>query len=221
MFDSLWPHGLQHVRLSCPSPTPGACSNSCPSSQWCHPIISSTVIPFSSCLQHLTSKNSDTKKFATTNHISPHFAFKSALLNHFEEFRVWGASATCLLAWLCNKPLSTPNYILVCLALLCIGHMNVHSVTILADDLSYNFSHIIKIFIHESAWCSSITISVHFLIIFFFLSPSHFWEMTGHLHLEDWFCGLVSLPFHFFWDLDYQLTTIFLALLISLMFLFF
>ena len=49
--NSLWPHGLQHVRLPCPSPTPGACSNPCPSSQWCHPTISSSVIPFSSCLQ--------------------------------------------------------------------------------------------------------------------------------------------------------------------------
>ena len=49
--DSLWSHGLQHARLPCPSPTPGACSNSCPSSQWCHPTISSSVIPFSSCLQ--------------------------------------------------------------------------------------------------------------------------------------------------------------------------
>ena len=46
--DSLWPHGLQHAR---PSPTSGACSNSCPSSQWHHPTNSSSVIPFSSCLQ--------------------------------------------------------------------------------------------------------------------------------------------------------------------------
>ena len=46
--DSLRPHGLQHARLLCPSPTPGACSNSCLSSQWCHPTISSSVIPFSS-----------------------------------------------------------------------------------------------------------------------------------------------------------------------------
>ena len=45
--DSLWPHGLQHARLPCPSPTPGAYSNSCPSSQWCHPTILSSVIPFS------------------------------------------------------------------------------------------------------------------------------------------------------------------------------
>ena len=51
MFDSLWPHGLQHTRPSCPSPTPRTCSNSCPSSWWSHPTISSSVIPFSSCLQ--------------------------------------------------------------------------------------------------------------------------------------------------------------------------
>ena len=47
---SLWPYGLQH-RPPCPSLTPGACSNSCPLSRWCHPTISSSVIPFSSCLQ--------------------------------------------------------------------------------------------------------------------------------------------------------------------------
>ena len=51
MSDSLWPHGLQHARLPCPSPTPGAYSNSCPSSRWFHPTISSSVFPFSSCLQ--------------------------------------------------------------------------------------------------------------------------------------------------------------------------
>ena len=49
--DSLQPHGLQYAKLPSPSPTPRACSNSCPSSQWCHPIIASSVIPFSSCLQ--------------------------------------------------------------------------------------------------------------------------------------------------------------------------
>ena len=48
---SLWLHGLQHARLPCPSPTPEAYSNSCPSSQWCHPTISSSVVLFSSCLQ--------------------------------------------------------------------------------------------------------------------------------------------------------------------------
>ena len=47
----LWPHGLQHARLRCPLPSPRACSNSCPSSQWCHPTILSSVTPYSSCLQ--------------------------------------------------------------------------------------------------------------------------------------------------------------------------
>ena len=52
MSDSLRPHGLQHIRLPCPSPTPRACSNSCPSSQWWfHPNISSSAGFFSSCLQ--------------------------------------------------------------------------------------------------------------------------------------------------------------------------
>ena len=47
MPDSLQPHGLKHVRLPCPSTTPRACSNSCPLSRWCHPTISSSVVPFS------------------------------------------------------------------------------------------------------------------------------------------------------------------------------
>ena len=49
--DSLRPHGLQHIRPPCPSPTPRACSDSCRSSWWCHPAVSSSVVPFSSCLQ--------------------------------------------------------------------------------------------------------------------------------------------------------------------------
>ena len=58
MSNSLRPHGLQYTRLRCPSPTPGACSNSCPLSQWCHPTISSSVIPFSSCLQSCPASGS-------------------------------------------------------------------------------------------------------------------------------------------------------------------
>ena len=50
MSDSLQTHGLQHTRLPCPSPTPGTCSDSCSLSRWCHPTISSSVVPFS-CLQ--------------------------------------------------------------------------------------------------------------------------------------------------------------------------
>ena len=51
LSNSSWPHGLQHARLPCPSLPPGACSNLCPLSQWCHPTISSSVLPFSSCLK--------------------------------------------------------------------------------------------------------------------------------------------------------------------------
>ena len=56
--DSLQPHGLQHTRFPCPSPTPRICSNSCPSSQRCHPTISSSVIPFTSRLQSLPASGS-------------------------------------------------------------------------------------------------------------------------------------------------------------------
>ena len=56
--DSLQPHELQHARPPCPSPTPGVYPNSCPSSRWCHPAISSSVIPFSSCPQSLPASGS-------------------------------------------------------------------------------------------------------------------------------------------------------------------
>ena len=56
--DSLWPCGLQHTRLPCPSPSSGVCSNSCPLSQRCHPTISSSVILFSSCLQSFPASES-------------------------------------------------------------------------------------------------------------------------------------------------------------------
>ena len=58
MSDSLRPHGLQHTRLPCPSPTHGAYSNSCPPSRWCHSTISSSVVPFSSCLQYFPASGS-------------------------------------------------------------------------------------------------------------------------------------------------------------------
>ena len=56
--DYLWPHELQHARPPCPSPTPGVHSNSCPPSRWCHPAISSSVVPFSSCPQSLPASES-------------------------------------------------------------------------------------------------------------------------------------------------------------------
>ena len=58
MSNSLWPHGLHYTRLPCPSPTPGACSVSCPPSQRCHPTILSSVISFSSCLESFPASGS-------------------------------------------------------------------------------------------------------------------------------------------------------------------
>ena len=86
MSDSLWPHGLQHARLPCPSPTPRACSNSCPcsnsspcsnscpcsnSSRWCHPTISSSVFPFS-CLQYFPALGSFPKTLKVYLQITVH-----------------------------------------------------------------------------------------------------------------------------------------------------
>ena len=58
MSDSSWTHKLQHARPPCPSPTPGVYPDSCPSSRWCHPATSSSVVPFSSCPQSLPTLRS-------------------------------------------------------------------------------------------------------------------------------------------------------------------
>jgi len=58
LSNSFWPHGLQHARPPCPSPTPGVYPSSCPLSWWCHPTISSSVIPFFSCLQSFSASGS-------------------------------------------------------------------------------------------------------------------------------------------------------------------
>ena len=68
MSNSLQPHRLQRTRLPCLSPTPGACSNLCPSSQWCHPTISSSVVPFSSRLQSFPATGSFPKSWFFGNH---------------------------------------------------------------------------------------------------------------------------------------------------------
>ena len=67
MSNSLRPHGLQHARLPCPSPTPRVYSNSCPLHWWCHPTISSSVIPFSSCFQSFpASRSFSVRRFFTS-----------------------------------------------------------------------------------------------------------------------------------------------------------
>ena len=88
---TLQPHGLQHARLPCPSPTPGACSNSCPSSWWCHPPISSSVIPFSSCLQSFPASGSFSRSqfFASGGQSTGALASASVLpMNGLISFRM-------------------------------------------------------------------------------------------------------------------------------------
>ena len=75
--DSLWPHGLQHTRPPCPSPTPRACSNSCPLSRWCHPTISSSVVPFSSCL-HL-SRHQGLFQWVSSHQVAKYWSFSFSL----------------------------------------------------------------------------------------------------------------------------------------------
>ena len=65
--DSLRPHESQHARPPCPSPTPGVHSNSCPSSRWCHPAISSSVVPFASCLLSSPASGSFTMSWLFTS----------------------------------------------------------------------------------------------------------------------------------------------------------
>ena len=81
LSNSLWPHGLQHTRLPCPSPTPRPYSNSCPSTQWCHPTISSSVIPFFSCLQSfLASGSFEMSQFFTSDDQSTGVSASSSVL---------------------------------------------------------------------------------------------------------------------------------------------
>ena len=83
MSKSLWPHGLQHIRLSCPSPTPRACSNSCPLSWWCHLTMLSSEIPFS-CLQSFpASRSFQMTQFFTSGGQSIGFSFSVSPSNEY------------------------------------------------------------------------------------------------------------------------------------------
>ena len=90
--DSVRPHGLQHPRPPCLSPTPGVYSNSCPSSQWCHPTISSSVIPFSSHLQHFPAPGSFpmSQFFASSGQIIGVSAFTSVLPVNIQDWSLLG-----------------------------------------------------------------------------------------------------------------------------------
>ena len=88
--NSLRPQGLQHARLPCPSPTPWACSNSCPLSQWCH--TSSSAVPFLSCLQSFpTSENFPMSQFFTSGGQSIGVSTSaSALPMNIQDWFPWG-----------------------------------------------------------------------------------------------------------------------------------
>ena len=85
--NSLQPHGLQHTRLPCPSPTPRVCSNSIPLSQWCHPTISSSVVPFSSSLQSYPASGSFpiSQFFASGGQKYWSFSFSISLSNEYSD----------------------------------------------------------------------------------------------------------------------------------------
>ena len=98
--DSLWPRGLQRARLPCPSPSPRACSNSCSLSQWCHPTISSSVIPFSSCLQSFLARGSFlmSQFIASGGHSIEASASASILLMNIQDWLPLGLTGLILLS---------------------------------------------------------------------------------------------------------------------------
>ena len=87
LSNSLRPEGLQHARPTCPLPTPGVYSNSCPLSRWCHSIISSSVIPFSSCLQSFPASRSLPRSqfFGSGGQSIGSFSFSISLSNEYSE----------------------------------------------------------------------------------------------------------------------------------------
>ena len=85
MSKSLQTHGLQHARLLCLSLSPGVCSNSCPLCHWCHPTISFSVIPFSSCLQYFPASRSF--PMSQLLHQVPKYCISISLSNEYSDFK--------------------------------------------------------------------------------------------------------------------------------------
>ena len=122
--DSLRLHGLQHARPPCPSPTPGVYSNSCPSSLWCHPTISSSVVPFSSRLQSFPASGS----------------FQMSLLSS------WGGQSTGVSASTSVHPMNTQDlsagkYVGSHLYLLCVRHSAQCFTDIISVQISSSVHH--------------------------------------------------------------------------------
>ena len=108
--DSLWPHESQHTRPPCPSPTPGVHPNPCPLSRWCHPTISSSVVPFSSCPQSFPASGSFqmSQLFASggqsigVTYCKILFHFENCVLTHAATFLLRESPATNIKANLCS-----------------------------------------------------------------------------------------------------------------------
>ena len=143
MSNSLRPHGLQHAKLPCPSPIPGLYSNSCPLSRWFHPTISSSVIPFSSCLQSFPASGSFqmSQFFASGGQSIGVSASTSVLPMTIQDWfplgwTGWisispfvklspsasssGPSASCWNLDRCKEPLSFYIYVCVCVYFVCL-----------------------------------------------------------------------------------------------------
>ena len=111
--DSLWPHGQQHTRPPCPTTTPGACSNACPLSQWCHPTISSSLVPFCSCLQPLPASVSfPMSQFFTSGGQSIGASASASVLpmNIQDWFPLWLTALIFLLCKGLSRVFSNPVY---------------------------------------------------------------------------------------------------------------
>ena len=112
MSDSLRPHELQHARPPCPSPTPGVHSNSCPSSRWCHPAISSSVVLFSSCPQSLPASEPFpiSQLFSWGDQSTGVSALASFLPKNTQDWQVGELERDFLLVWHQGLSLfTTPN----------------------------------------------------------------------------------------------------------------
>ena len=99
--NALQPHGLQHTRPPCPSPTPGVYSNSCPLSWWCHPTMSSSVVPFSSCLQSFPASGSFP--------VSEFFALGSQSIRAFSSAQLLSHVRLLATPWIAVHQASCPS----------------------------------------------------------------------------------------------------------------
>ena len=102
---TLWLHGLQHARLPCPSPAPRVYSNSCPLSRWCHPTISSSVVPLSSCLQSFPANESVLhirwpKYWSFSFSISPSNEYSGLISSRMDWLDLLAVQGTCPSTWL-------------------------------------------------------------------------------------------------------------------------